>query len=356
MSNIYENTTDFETYISKLRNEKTLIVCGGKSARTASIANAIASLKSNLDDVVVYSIKETLPYISAIPKVTENTQIIAIGGGKVMDIAKLASLNLSQEVLQKKLQDGDYAIPRTLDLCCIPTTCGSGSEATSFAVCYMDDQKYSISHPSLQPDIVVLDVGVLTSQTNRQTKIGALDAVCQAIESMFSRQANEQSIEYSRKSLKLSLGALSRIGQREITFDEYHQLQIAAHLAGKAINITKTNLPHALSYYLTLHHKVPHGLAVAFFFEAYLQFLQNASDRLPLKQREHLEFVCGCLCNQSDYILGYWRKFLDTLGMVKQMSELQSNVNNQELKDSVNIERLKNFVIEPDLDFIISSS
>ncbi|MFL2788480.1 MAG: hypothetical protein ACJ0BV_00805 [Paracoccaceae bacterium] len=65
MSNIYENTTDFETYISKLRNEKTLIVCGGKSARTASIANVIASLKSNLDDVVVYSIKETLPYISA---------------------------------------------------------------------------------------------------------------------------------------------------------------------------------------------------------------------------------------------------------------------------------------------------
>jgi len=64
MSNIYENTTDFETYISKLRNEKTLIVCGGKSARTASIANVIASLKSNLDDVVVYSIKETLPFSS----------------------------------------------------------------------------------------------------------------------------------------------------------------------------------------------------------------------------------------------------------------------------------------------------
>jgi len=203
MYTVFRGANGFETYVASLKTAKTLIICGLHSAQSPNIADAISVLQRALNDVSVYSVTENLPLIEAVPNVQCYEQIIAIGGGKIMDIAKIAALDIPQDVLRQKLRGGDYAIPRSLPLVCIPITCGSGSEATSFAVCYMDGQKYSITHPSILPDVAILNADFLVSQSNAQIKAGALDGLCQSMESVFSKSATVESIAHSKKALEL---------------------------------------------------------------------------------------------------------------------------------------------------------
>lgn len=344
----------FDELIAKIANKKTLLICGDQSAKSPVLAKTIERLASGIKGVTIHSVKTDLPYITDVPSADGYAQIICIGGGKVIDIAKIASLNLSAEALSEQLNAGDFIIPAKIDIVCAPTTCGSGSEATSFAVCYLDGKKFSISHPSLRPDTVVLDPKLLISQTDKQAKIGALDAVCQAIESMFSVAANEASVGLSQRALKLGLKAFRLSESTELRLDNYRDFQNAANFAGQAINITKTNLPHALSYYLTLHHKVPHGLAVALFFEGYLQFLQDNYDDLPVFQKANFDFVCGSLCGQSEYQNGTWQDLLAGAGMPRHISDLPIELDLTALTASVNLERLRNFILPGNLEYLVS--
>lgn len=186
--------------------------------------------------------------------------VLAIGGGSVIDLAKMIRWNAVQ---QKK------ELPV---LAAAPTTTGSGSEATQFAVLYENNKKRSISHPALLPALVALDPELVCSLSPYQAAVSGMDALAQAVESYWSRAATTGSREYAAKAIELwnghfipSLEKTNR-GSREM-------MQLAAYHAGQAINHTRTTGPHALSYYLTAEHGVPHGQAVALFLPAF--FLYN---------------------------------------------------------------------------------
>ncbi len=186
--------------------------------------------------------------------------VVAIGGGSVLDLAK--------SILYKKIA-ASQQVPFFI---AVPTTAGSGSEATHFAVIYKGTKKESWVHPELLPALVVLDASLTFSLSPYQTAISGMDVLSQAVESWWNKNATDESKRYASEAIALWKRSFLPAVQHEKGMAREDMLQ-AAHLAGKAINITRTTGPHALSYFLTANYKVPHGHAVGLLLPLF--FLYN---------------------------------------------------------------------------------
>ena len=171
--------------------------------------------------------------------------IVAIGGGSSIDAAKGVK----------------YYNHVDLPVMAVPTTSGTGSEATHFAAIYKNGEKQSVANERLLPDYVILQPDVLKSLPVYQKKCTMLDALCQAIESWWSRRATPESIGFSREAIRLILDNMGGYLKNETEGNK--NMLVASNLAGKAINITTTTAPHAMCYKLTTLYGLPHGHAVA---------------------------------------------------------------------------------------------
>lgn len=185
--------------------------------------------------------------------------VVAIGGGSAMDTAKCIKLfcRMKKNVPYIKQEYADTGIP----LIAFPTTAGSGSEATRYAVIYWRGEKQSVTHNSIIPDYVFLEPGVLRSLPLYQKKCTMLDALCQGIESWWSVNSTDESKELSATAVKLVLQNYRSYLSDNARAAE--QIMLASNKAGQAINITQTTAAHAMSYKLTSMYGLPHGRAVA---------------------------------------------------------------------------------------------
>lgn len=187
--------------------------------------------------------------------------IIAIGGGSVMDVAKaINALAFVKEDLADYVAGKEKLKGVAKPLIAVPTTGGSGSEATHFAVVYIKEQKYSLAHESILPDVAIVDPTLTYSLPARSTASCGFDALSQSIESYWSVSSTDESKNYAKKAIPLALENIVRAveGDKEAR----NAMSEAAHLAGKAINVSKTTASHAMSYPLTVHFGVSHGHAV----------------------------------------------------------------------------------------------
>jgi alcohol dehydrogenase class IV len=183
--------------------------------------------------------------------------IVAIGGGSSIDVAKCIK----------------YYSRLDIPIMAVPTTSGSGSEATRFAVIYIDGEKQSIADDGILPEYVVLQPDLLKTLPVYQKKCTMLDSLCQAIESWWSKKASPESITYSRKAIQLILDNMSGY---LINADEGNRNMLtASNFAGKAINLTTTTAPHAMSYKLTSLYGLPHGHAVAICLPKVWRYMRN---------------------------------------------------------------------------------
>jgi alcohol dehydrogenase class IV len=187
--------------------------------------------------------------------------IIAVGGGSVLDMAKLINIFSAQktrcdDVIDNKVKISVKGIP----LVAIPTTAGSGSEATGFSVLYVNSMKYSIAHQYMLPDCAIVDPTLTHSMSPQLTAVTGMDALSQSIESFWAVGATGASRRYSSRSIQIILHAIRPAVQNP---DKGIRAKMAmgAHLSGKAINIAKTTAPHAISYALTMFHGLAHGHA-----------------------------------------------------------------------------------------------
>ena len=278
-------STHLPTLVSFLKNKKIqrILLVTGKSSFSDSSARAL--LEPHLRGFKVSRFCE----FSSNPKIEDvlegirvyhrnNCQaIIAVGGGSVLDMAKLikayrdSTKDIPAQVIRNDVGLG------SIPLVALPTTAGSGSEATEFAVVYIGNKKYSVSNKLLQPNLVFLVPEFTLSTTAYLTAITGMDALTQAIESFWSVNSTETSREYSREALR-NIWRNLPLAVHENDSKAKSELMNAAHLAGKAINIAKTTAAHAISYSLTTYHGVPHGHAVAMtigFFSRYNSHLTD---------------------------------------------------------------------------------
>ena len=186
--------------------------------------------------------------------------ILAVGGGSSIDVAKCIKLYCKMSTEQLFL-DQEYK-ETGIKLVAIPTTAGTGSESTRYAVIYYDGKKQSVTHESIIPNIAILEPKVLKTLPIYQKKCTMLDALCQGIESWWSVNSTEESKMLSRQAVEIIMK-----WWHEYIFDNTdnaaEHIMIGANLAGQAINITQTTAAHAFSYKITSMYHLPHGHAVA---------------------------------------------------------------------------------------------
>lgn len=218
------------------------------------------------------------------------TAILALGGGSVLDAAKVTAVLLGGDdgqLTESLRSDQPQAWSRQIPLVVVPTTAGTGSEVTPFATVWdsISCRKYSVSGDAVFPDLALLDPELTLTLPRDETLFGGLDATSHALESLWNKNATPltralsfAALERIRRALP---GALRDPGQ----VHHRHAMQEASLLAGMAISQTRTAIAHAISYPLTLHHGVPHGLACSFTLPSLLARHSTALSRNDQEQR-----------------------------------------------------------------------
>lgn len=195
-------------------------------------------------------------------KSADTEAIVAIGGGSVIDMAKLIR---------------HFSHHPQIPLYALPTTAGTGAEVTPFAVCYIEGKKNSIGDSAMLPTEYCLVPTLTEHNPPYLTACTGFDALAQAIEAYWNLHATAQSDQYAMNAIRHIFPILeSVVNGCADTPEHREQLLIGANLAGKAISITRTTVPHALSYTLTSKYGYPHGHAVALTFPFYLNYYVNA--------------------------------------------------------------------------------
>ena len=204
--------------------------------------------------------------------------IVAVGGGTALDLSKLIGVLAAQEGTARDVIAGDAKITcRGTETIVVPTTAGTGSEATHFAVVYMDESKHSVAHQYLLPEYAVIDPTLSYSLPPQQTAATGLDVLCHAVESLWSVGGTEASQQYAREAIQLAVEHLSTSVNCP-TPESREGMSKAAHLSGKAINVSKTTAAHALSYFLGAEYNLPHGIAVALTLSPLLAYNAQVSE------------------------------------------------------------------------------
>ena len=215
--------------------------------------------------------------------------IVAVGGGSSLDVAKCIKLycKMDSSVNYLTQEYKETGIP----LIAVPTTAGTGSESTRFAVIYFEGKKQSVAHESIIPNYAVLEPSVLKTLPVYQKKCTVLDALCQGMESWWSVNSDLESREYSKAAVE----TIIKYGDEYIfenTDESAEKMMVAANLAGKAINITQTTAAHAMSYKLTSLYGIPHGHAVAVCLAPLWRYMQrNTALCIDGRGKKHLECV-----------------------------------------------------------------
>ncbi len=279
--------------------------------------------------------------------------IIAVGGGSVLDMGKSISILSTNDgspldLILKKKEIKTKGIP----LIRIPTTAGSGSEATHFAVVYIDKEKYSLAEPEyLQPDYVIVDPQFTYSLPKKLTAVSGLDALTQAIESFWNINSTNESKKYARRAIELIMNNLIKAVNNSDKKIRYN-MAIAANYAGKAINITKTTACHAISYPITSYFNIPHGHAVALTLPSMIIFNSevNEDDIIDPRGVEYVNNVMNellSLIGASDFIEA--REIIRNLILAIGLEIILENlhIKTQEdieliIKNGFNPERVKN--------------
>jgi len=189
--------------------------------------------------------------------------VLALGGGSCMDVAKIAALSANRPEAIEALSRGEASVEAgVLPLVAVPTTSGTGSEATHFAAIYVDGRKVSVAHPALRPSGVVLDARMHRAMPPRLAAVTGCDALGQSMESLWAVGRSERSAAYARAGGRLVADNLARSVSTAVP-DARTAVMLGAHLAGQAINLSKTTASHAMSYGITQRFGLAHGHAVA---------------------------------------------------------------------------------------------
>lgn len=273
--------------------------------------------------------------------------IVAVGGGSAMDTAKLASLLATERYTVKDLLDDPTLAVKTVKTCLIPTTAGTGSEATPNAIVAVPEQelKIGIVNSSMVPDYVVLDAEMIRKLPRKIAAATGIDAMAHAIECFTSNKANPFSDIFALEAFDLIMNNIETACDDPDTMEAKNRMQIAAFYAGVAITCSGTTAVHALSYPLGGKYHIAHGVSNAILLVPVMKFnepvirgkLAAAYDRIV-----HGEKTCTTEAEKSAWVVERMGQIVRHLDIPTSLSEF--NVPREDLdgliKAGMQVQRL----------------
>ena len=345
-----------EGILEETSAKKVFLVTGKNSYASCGAENSLRGLLGKYDFSRFYDFEEN-PKIEDVRRGMNSFRkfnpdlVIGVGGGTALDMAKLLNI-LSPQTHdpEEYICRGEEIKKRGKPLVLVPTTSGTGSEATNFAVVYVDKKKYSLAHEFMLPNYTIIDPSFTLNLPKIITASTGMDALSQAIESYWVTGSTQDSREHSRNAINLAMENL-QIAVNNPTDESRLAMAKSANLAGKAINITKTTAPHAISYAFTSHFGIPHGHAVGLTLGKFLEYNGQVTEedyndsRGPEFVKKSIGELCGLLNVESPHLA---KDKLDSLmseiGLETSISSLgiKSEEDLDLIIENVNVERLTN--------------
>lgn len=232
-----------------------------------ALADTEATVATVFTDVPVDSSVAVVNEVARVFRETQADAIVAIGGGSVLDTAKGAAIVLTRGATDLLQYRGAESLRgrRSVAFIAIPTTAGTGSEATSAAVIKDTERHLKLSFQSLSllPDVAILDPRMTLKLPSRLTASTAMDALTHAVESVSCQQANPLSDNYARSAIDLIREYLPHALDRPD--DERARLALAnaALMAGVAFSNAMVGIVHAMGHAAGGVAGVAHGEAMA---------------------------------------------------------------------------------------------
>ncbi len=272
--------------------------------------------------------------------------IIAVGGGSVMDIAKLASVLSTDEYTVRDLLDNPTIAKKQIKTLLIPTTAGTGSEATINSIVSVPERelKIGIVNEAMIADYVILDVNMVKALPRKIAAATGIDALAHAIECFTSNKSNPFSNLYSFEALKLILNNIEKACDDKDDLEAKNAMLIASFYAGVAITSSGTTAVHALSYPLGGKYHIPHGVSNAILLVPVMKFNEEYCRDEFAQIYDALNQDTGVTdkAEKSKWVIEKLDKLVDHLDIPKKLSELGIGAEDLEflVEAGMNVQRL----------------
>lgn len=273
--------------------------------------------------------------------------IVAVGGGSVIDIAKLASVCSDNCYTITDIIKTPEKLTKQVQTLMIPTTAGTGAEATPNAIVTDSEQalKIGIVSKAMIADYVFLDGEMIRNLPKPIAASTGIDALCHALECFTSNKANPFSNFFALESIKLIFRNIVKSVEDRDALEEKSNMLLASFYAGVSITSSGTTAVHALSYPLGGKYHIPHGISNAIMLMPVLRF--NRDYCLSELAEVYNSFGMGEIDSnhkKADFVLSEIEKLIKTLKIPANLSNW--DISKDDLEDLVsagmNVQRLLN--------------
>lgn len=301
--------------IIEKENAKKLIVYTDKGIRKAGLLDIFTRVVDEIE--AEYKVIDDLtaePAYQDAERVIREAEdysadlIIGIGGGSVMDAAKLCSVLKGADYTIRDLLKDPTRARKQVKTVMIPTTCGTGSEATCNAIVAIpeEESKQGIVNDSMIPDYVILDSQMIRKLPKSIVAATGVDALAHVVECYTSKKSTPFSDTYAAAGARLIFHNIREAYSNPDNMEAKNSMLLGAFYGGVAITGSGTTAVHALSYPLGGKYHIAHGVSNAILFAHVMEYNKEAcKDRLAqLCDAVFPEQNSKNVDEKADYIIG----------------------------------------------------
>lgn len=256
--------------------------------------------------------------------------IIAIGGGSVIDAAKMIAMSQGNNCQPQKLIGILKARKPAVPLYCIPTTAGTGSEATLGAVVSDNEthQKALSIDPRMVPLAAAIDPTIMKGMPAHITADTGIDVLTHALEAWMSVNASVETDYYAASAVKSVMHYLPIVYKNGDDLKAREAMGIAAHYGGIAFNKAGLGYVHAIAHQLGAYYRIPHGRANAIVLPYVLDVNHRASQKRLAelaKKTGMIEDAAGSDSDIADQLIAQVRALIKTLNIDPTVPDMQTS-------------------------------
>jgi len=320
-----------------LAGQSVLIVCSPRGRQQLESDAFLSQAIHSANSIIWMDAVETNPDLDRLQELINDLQsthldcVVAFGGGSAIDSAKAFALALPPAACKRSLHEllvaaASLPLGTSLPLYALPTTAGTGSEVTPYATVWdhSERRKLSLAGPAVYPHSAFVDSELSATVPYHSTLNTGLDAINQAAESIWNRNMTPVSEMLAHRALQQGMAALPRLLNDLENLSLRDTMAEVSLLAGLAISQTRTSLCHAISYPLTAHFGVPHGLACAFTMPAVLRHNLTADDG---RFRRLAKVLCPDRSESNEALINVFDMLNEQLQVAEKVREMVGSLN-----------------------------